>query len=527
MTIGIPNLVRILLSTVAIILAVLSAFCWKRRRGAPEARIVALLIASASVYCFGYAGEVSQTSLAKAQFWLHVEYFGIPWIPALWLLMARKQNRLESNLWLMFAVPLITFLGELTNSLHGLYDRSMRLVAQGPFRVVSVDRGPLAWLNLIFLFAALLYGSWLYLSRSDKGSRVFRKHTLVLVGSGLFPLFGYFLYLCGWSPWKLDLAPLMLALSVTLAYLAIFRFEYFDLVPMARSLVFNSMRDAAIVTDLRERLVDFNPAAVVLFPHLATAKPGEDVNSVFLNAGMPGHGLHESREIEVVAHGERQYFDVRVFPLKMDSTQVGWTTIFADITARQKVLEELRRHAHTDELTGVANRRSFVGALKRESARSARYQLPYSLIFVDLDYFKNINDRFGHTVGDRALRAVAEGIRGCLRKTDHLSRYGGDEFAILLPQTELEAALEVAGRIRSVVSCSRIICEREELDLSVSIGVASCDSSHASDWKRLLNDADQALYAAKEGGRNRVESKETVGSVVPHVSAAGRDEAST
>jgi hypothetical protein len=120
MTISIPDLVRILLSTVAIILAVLSGFCWSRRRRAPESRIVALLIASAAVYCFGYAGEVAQTSLARALFWLHVEYFGIPWIPAPWLLLARTQNRLESNLWLMLAVPLITFLSELTNSLHAL-----------------------------------------------------------------------------------------------------------------------------------------------------------------------------------------------------------------------------------------------------------------------------------------------------------------------------------------------------------------------------------------------------------------------
>ncbi len=508
MTISIPDLVRILLSAVAIILALLSVSCWSRRRRAPEARIVALLIASAAVYCFGYAGEVAQTSLARALFWLHVEYFGIPWIPALWLLLARKQNRLENSLGWMLAVPVITFLGELTNSLHGLYDRSMSLVAEGPFWVVSADRGPLAWLNIFFLFAALLYGSWLYLSRSGMGSRVPRKHTLVLVGSGLFPLFGYFLYLCGWSPWKLDLAPLMLALSVMLAYLAVFKFEYFDLIPMARSLVFNSMRDPAIVTDMRGQLVEFNRAAVDLFPSLAAAKPGDEIAAVFDDPGVLGCESSDSREIELVVNGEKQYLDVRVFPLQMDTRQLGWTTIFANITARQRLMEELRHHAHTDELTGVANRRSFVAALKRESARAFRHHLPYSLIFVDLDHFKDINDRFGHAAGDCALRAVAERIRACLRDTDLLGRFGGDEFAILVAQTAAPGAREVASRIRCVVGGSRITHESQEFDLSVSIGVASCDSVHASDWKRLLNDADQALYAAKAGGRNRVESKE-------------------
>lgn len=507
MTISIPTLVRILLSTVAIILAILSGFCWSRRRRAPEARIVALLIASAAVYCFGYAGEVAQTNLTAALFWLHVEYFGIPWIPALWLLLARKQNHLESNLTSVLVIPVLTFFAELTNSLHGLYDKSMTLVAEGPFWVVSAHRGPLAWLNILFLFSALPYGSWLYLSRSAKGSGVLRKHTLVLVGSGLLPLFGYFLYLCGWSPWKLDLAPIMLALSVTLAYLAVFKFEYFDLVPMAHLLVFNSMRDAAIVTDMRDQLVEFNRAAVGLFPRLATATPGDHIASVFHDPRMLGSESSDTREIEVLINGEKQYFDVRTFPLQLDTRQLGWTTIFANITARQRVLEELRRHADTDELTEVSNRRSFVTALKRESARSSRHRLPYSVIFVDLDYFKNINDRFGHAAGDCALRAVAEAIRACLRDSDLLARYGGDEFAVLLPQTELQAALEVASRVRSVVGSSRITHEGQEFGLSISIGVASCNSSHAVDWKRLLKNADQALYAAKAGGRNRVESK--------------------
>lgn len=524
MTISIPDLVRILLSTVAIILALLAGFCWSRRRRAPDARIVALLIASAAVYCFGYAGEVAQSSLASALFWLHVEYFGIPWIPALWLLLARKQNRLKSNLGWLLAVPVITFVAELTNSLHGLYDRSMSLVAEGPFWVVSADRGPLAWLNILFLFAALPYGSWLYLSRSGKGSRVVTKHTLVLVGSGLFPLFGYFLYLCGWSPWKLDLAPLMLALSVMLAYLAVFKFEYFDLIPMARLLVFNSMRDAAIVTDMRGRLVEFNPAAVRLFPRFAAAKPGDDVASLFHNPGLLGGELSDSREIEVVVKGEKQYFDVRVFPLQLDTRQLGWTTIFANVTARQRVLEELRRHADTDELTEVSNRRSFVRALKRENARSARHHFPYSVIFVDVDYFKDINDRFGHAAGDCALRAVAQGIRACLRDTDLLGRYGGDEFAVLLPQTESHGALQVAARIRSLVGSSRITHEGREFDLSVSIGVASGNAARASDWKRLLSDADQALYTAKAGGRNRVEGKDTSFAASAH---PGREEVST
>ena len=498
--------VRGFVSVVAGILVVFSAIAWNRRNRAPEARFVAFLLAACAIYCFGYAQEVAQTSVDRAFFWLHVEYFGIPWIPALWVLLARKHRGLQSRWDVIFAIPVLTFVFQLTNSQHHLYDRAVWMTQRDPFWVVSVARGPFAWLNLCYLFTALPYGAWVILSNWRDSSHRVRKQKAILTSAGLLPFFGYFLYFIGLSPWGIDTAPVMMGACAILAHIAIFHFQILDVVPTAHSLVFNAMREAVLVTDMNYRLVDFNPVAVRLLPRLASAKPGDDI-SVLSDLPAPADIFRETpapREIDLRVGGFMQYFQLRVYPLRIEDQQYGWTAILANVTAQHRLLEDLRRDAETDELTAVANRRSFLAAAERESARSDRYATPFSVMLVDLDYLKDVNDRFGHSAGDKALCTVADRILECLRSSDVLSRYGGDEFAILLPETDIEAAFDAAERIRSIAASCPVEHENHRIDLSISIGLATHDGTGRSDWRKLLHNADRALYDAKSRGRNRV-----------------------
>jgi hypothetical protein len=118
MTVSVVTLVRVFLSVGALVLVFMAAAAWRRRRRAPGAAIVSALMVCAAFYSFGYAEEAAQTSLAGALFWLHVEYLGLPWIPALWVLLARKHNGLRSHLGLLLVIPVITFVGQMSNSLH-------------------------------------------------------------------------------------------------------------------------------------------------------------------------------------------------------------------------------------------------------------------------------------------------------------------------------------------------------------------------------------------------------------------------
>lgn len=169
--------------------------------------------------------------------------------------------------------------------------------------------------------------------------------------------------------------------------------------------------------------------------------------------------------------------------------------------------ERLHLAGHTDSLTGLYNRRHLQHRLAQEVTRARRYGQPLSCLFVDADHFKQINDRFGHAVGDRVLVALAQRLRARLRASDLPTRYGGEEFAILLPQTGLAAAEILAREICTEIAATSVMLDSgEHVPVTVSIGVAAMTSDGGGDG--LLKSADDAVYRAKHLGRNRVEIAE-------------------
>jgi two-component system cell cycle response regulator len=168
--------------------------------------------------------------------------------------------------------------------------------------------------------------------------------------------------------------------------------------------------------------------------------------------------------------------------------------------AHQRLLAELWTLGHTDVVTGVSNRRAFDLALKREVARAQRYSQELSLALLDLDHFKVINDTHGHVIGDTILRSVAETVGWQLRDGDSLYRFGGEEFATLLPATTLAGAMRVAERIVTAVSAAPLAAGPGNIRVTISVGVASMGRQGLPE---LVACADAALYQAKSAGRNR------------------------
>jgi len=175
----------------------------------------------------------------------------------------------------------------------------------------------------------------------------------------------------------------------------------------------------------------------------------------------------------------------------------------------EHVTHELRRVAEKDFLTGVFNRRAFLGLLDKAGSLAHRTQSALPVLLLDLDHFKQINDRFGHRVGDEALRHFVAVAEACLRKHDVLGRMGGEEFAVFLPQTSRDDAQRVSERLRALVAAQPLMTDRGPVSLTVSIGMALCQPGEAPE--NALNRADQAMYQAKEAGRNRVVSLQTAG----------------
>jgi diguanylate cyclase (GGDEF)-like protein len=179
----------------------------------------------------------------------------------------------------------------------------------------------------------------------------------------------------------------------------------------------------------------------------------------------------------------------------------GRMLIYSDITDIVKNAQELEQLATIDGMTGIYNRRHFLALADREWERASRYRRPVSLLMIDIDLFKAINDRFGHQAGDKVIRHVADLARGCKRDTDIIARIGGEEFALLLPETGLLQAQVVAERLRREVADGPLA----ELahSTTISIGVASADDALMG-IADLMKRADDALYRAKRSGRNKV-----------------------
>ena len=167
-------------------------------------------------------------------------------------------------------------------------------------------------------------------------------------------------------------------------------------------------------------------------------------------------------------------------------------------------LQKFERHASTDALTGLSNRHAMEESFPREVARCLNDDIPVSLIMIDVDSFKTFNDKFGHVAGDRALSAVGHILRTQFRPRDHLVRYGGDEFAVLLPGIPVAEAVTIAERVRNAVSGCDRINDDSLITVPVKISMGVAELGDHPDFESLLRAADAALYRAKGAGRNAV-----------------------
>ncbi len=225
---------------------------------------------------------------------------------------------------------------------------------------------------------------------------------------------------------------------------------------------------------------------------------GAPASTFALGAAVPG----ETTTLELYAPPSG--FDADTLKL------ADWLASQAAIALENARLHHIiQRQAITDELTGLVNRRRFMEALNAEVTRATTLDTPLAAVLADLDDFKLVNDRFGHPVGDQVLKTFADLARGHLRDIDVLGRLGGEEFAVLLPETDVAGAVSVADRIRRSLSAAPLtVVDGEGVSVTASFGVAKLEPDQSGD--DLLRGADAALYRAKEAGKNRVAVAESI-----------------
>ena len=308
----------------------------------------------------------------------------------------------------------------------------------------------------------------------------------------------------------------------------------------------NQQEIFAIILEQLERVIDYDSASILLKNNNGSEIVGgrgfEDLDAVLgiqfpNNDATPNTVVLETREPFIMEDAPTQYAEFNKPPhlgihgwmgvpltiqdrviglLVMDSKQVGHFTeeharlaaAFASQVAitieNARLFQETQRLSITDPLTNCYNRRFFFDQAGREKDRSMRFERPLSLIMLDLDHFKQVNDRLGHRAGDQVLIHVSRIIQSELRSIDILGRYGGEEFCILLPETTSEKAMTAAERIRKIIEANAVDVGQTSVHITASLGVVTHNSTEATTIDDLLDRADQAMYISKRAGRNQV-----------------------
>ncbi|MFO8192541.1 MAG: diguanylate cyclase [Bacillota bacterium] len=506
------NLYSLPLYIFSLLMLILAFTAWnyKTAGGAKEFSMLALACA---LYSSAYGLEISSLNLETVLLWLKVEYAGIAAIPALFILFAlaytEKSNRFsiiaKSS---FFIIPLITVSLFYTNQLHGLMYQDVFMDQEGLFPVISFVRGPWYWVQNGYVVMAILYSNVLFMVMWFNANKVYRRQIAIMLLGSLIPWFGLVIYLFRPLTWNLDFNPFFLSLSSIIFAWGLFRYKLFDLVPVVRAKLFEELPYGVLILDPALRIIDINDSArcYLGLDCPAIGQKAAEVLSYWPELAKLLAAIDRKYHVELKKedNGSTHWFRIDFLPLKGENRIVtGYIILLSDITERQEAEEELKTLATTDILTGLWNRRYFIETMDKELKRAQRYRHKLTLVMLDVDHFKKINDSFGHQAGDYTLQHIGRLFLNRLRAVDTAARLGGDEIGIILPEINVDDARKLAVSLKEAVADNPVDFKNSVIPVTVSMGVAALTET-MSGLEDILSAADRALYQAKEEGRNRV-----------------------
>lgn len=444
-------------------------------------------------------------------------YFGIVLTPVAWLFFAvgytRRQMRLPRlALNLILIIPAITLVLVMTNDLHHLIWREVSFVWDNGVFGMTTAHGPWFYVHAFYSYGMLVVATTI-LAWSIGHTTGAWKPVVAVISAPIVVALTNLFYLSPLNPapW-LDLTPLGFAVAAMILDGGVLRYGVLETIPVVRDRVVEQLRDGVIVLNAHGMVIDINESALQILRTDRAELTSRTITSYLTalsmeeltNAERPdGQGL------TITLRGRS--YDISASSLDQTDPDADVILVLRDITDRLKTeqdllaaQEELVRLAHTDYLTGIHNRRFFMQRLTEEVERVRRHGSQLSVLLFDLDYFKNVNDRCGHAAGDQILKAVADVTVEVKRITDIAARIGGEEFALLLPETDQTGAVSTAQRLRQTIAkISLPETQAQKIKVTASIGVATV-SAASQDLENVLNHADEALYKAKHSGRNAV-----------------------
>ena len=471
-----------------------------------------LYTASITIYCFASAFGLMATSLEQIKLWNIIAYVGMPASSPLGLLFIMQYlgMKITKSRWIaLLAIPFVSLVMVVTNDFHHFYYRVFEVdpVLGAPF--IHQEIGIWYMIHGVFTFACMFVAFLLILSQWKETAKVYRPQVISLMCGQLIPMLTAFLYLIGFTPPGVDPVPMVLCLSSLLYLWSINSSRLFTIMPIAKDTIFNSINDGVIVLDESNRLIEFNKACNNMFPLLNKSMFGMDFEKVWLTLSgasfpFPLETAECTGEIQLADEHSKHIYQVRTASLQHAQNSKGLLIIFTDITELKRLQVQLEHQAYYDELTQIFNRRAFFQKCEQAFAEAKYASSPFTVILIDVDYFKKVNDTYGHHVGDQLLKHVVNVCQAQLKEDMLFARYGGEEFVLALKgRTGLEGEA-LANQLRKSVEMQPLMTTEGVIPVTFSSGVAEAAKETEETLYQLLNKADQALYSAKRGGRNQV-----------------------
>ncbi|AOZ89334.1 diguanylate cyclase [Bacillus xiamenensis] len=514
----------VIMSVSGILSVILSIIAHANRHRYIGCQLFMYMSAATAIYIFGHTFELLARTPQEIMFWVSFQYIGLPFIAPFSLMIVLQftgfyQYITKRRVLFILLIPILTTIMVFTNSFHSLFYRSITLHTLDGFLLADFRIGYWYIIHGVYTFGCSMLAVFMLLWFLRVTKKEYLKQILILLVGMLLPITTSFIYLLGLTPFHIDPVPVVMFLTNALYLWAIMSFHLFKLSPIAMERVFEHMSEGVLILDRYGTLIDYNPAAASIIPVLSKKGIGYKIEDIFSGVNKESSFIQWLRSPQDHSHYDLMwekeqpcYYHLTASSLFNKRGEIeGRQIVISDVTEQRLLQEELERRAYMDGLTNIFNRSSFIERTQMILEEDAQNT---AILLFDIDFFKQINDTHGHHIGDEALRHVVSICQQHLKVDDLFGRYGGEEFAICLPQHSFEEACHIAEQIRHSFEVSFFQADEKKVQVTASFGIAHT-ANDSPILEKLLFEADQALYMSKRHGRNRIYSS-TGEDYIPH-----------